>query len=106
LSHLLDVDVKTLYSPLPRCSACSAAHKFNAIAQPNQEFIVKTQRYIAHRSLPLSGRCAFVRAAVMGSLFGKPQAASTMNEQGIATCHRPTVSLGYEDPMPPGQGGA
>jgi hypothetical protein len=66
-----------------------------------EESIVKRQSHIANRSLPLSGQCAFVRAA-----FGRATAVVTMNGRHPAESQRPTWSLGYEDRMHPGEGGA
>jgi hypothetical protein len=48
----------------------------------------------------VKGLLAFVRAA-----FGKT-AAVTMNERHPAQSRRPIGSLGYEDWMHPGEGGA
>lgn len=67
---------------------------------------MKAQRHITHRLLSLKGQCAFVRAAVEGSLFGMPWAAGTMNERHSISSQRPVVSLGDEDWMHPGKGGA
>jgi hypothetical protein len=61
---------------------------------------VLRQGHIANRSLPLKGQCAFVRAA-----FGKA-AVVTMNERHLVKSQRPVGSLGYEDWMHPGKGGA
>jgi hypothetical protein len=77
------------------------------LKQPTtEEFIVKTQRHTTYRSLPLQGQCAFVRAAVVGSPFGMPWATCTMNERHSISSQRPIASLGYEDWMHPGKGGA
>ena len=65
-----------------------------------EEFIVLRQGHIANRSLPVKGRCAFVRAA-----FGKT-AVVTMNERHSVNSQRPVGSLGHEDWMHPGKGGA
>ena len=67
---------------------------------------MKAQRRITDRLLSLKGQCAFVRAAVEGSLFGMPSAACTMNERHSISSQRPIASLGYEDWMHPGKGGA
>jgi hypothetical protein len=97
LSHPLDDEVKTLYSPPPCCSQVQRIQR-----QPiTQEFIVKRQGHIANRSLPLSGQCAFVRAG-----FYRAMAVVTMNERHPAKGQRPTGSLGDEDRMHPGTGGA
>lgn len=61
---------------------------------------MQRQGHIANRSLSLKGQCAFVRAA-----FGKTTAV-TMNERHPAKGQRPVGSLGYEDGMHPGKGGA
>ena len=66
-----------------------------------QEFIVKRQGHIANRSLPLSGQCAFVRAG-----FYRAIAVVTMKERHAFKSQRPTGSLGDEDRMHPGEGGA
>ena len=98
LSHPLDDQVKSLYSPPPRCNDCGE-NRFQK--QPNtEEFIVLRQGHIANRSLPVKGRCAFVRAA-----FGKT-AVVTMNERHSVKSQRPVGSLGHEDWMHPGKGGA
>jgi hypothetical protein len=98
LSHPLDDKVKTLYSPPPRCNDCGET-RFQD--QPNiEEFIVQRQGHIANRSLPVKGQCAFVRAA-----FGET-AVVTMNERHPAMSQRPVGSLGYEDWVHPGKGGA
>lgn len=69
--------------------------------QPNTaEFIVQRQGHIAIRSLSVKGQCAFVRAA-----FGKA-AVVTMNERHLVKSQRPIGSLGDEDGMHPGKGGA
>jgi hypothetical protein len=61
---------------------------------------VLRQGHIANRSLSLKSQCAFVRAA-----FGKA-AVGTMNERHPVMSQRPVGSLGYEDWMHPGKGGA
>jgi hypothetical protein len=61
---------------------------------------VLRQGHIANRSLPVKGQCAFVRAA-----FGKT-AVVTMNERHSVKSQRPVGSLGCEDWMHPGKGGA
>jgi hypothetical protein len=99
LSHPLDDEVKTLYSPRPRCSQCSSRQTKHKLI--TEEFIVQRQSHIANRSLPVKGQCAFVRAA-----FGKVTAVVTMNERHLVKSQRPTWSLGYEDWMHPGKGGA
>lgn len=58
------------------------------------------QGHIASRSLPVTGLLAFVRAA-----FGKTVVV-TMNERHPVESRRPIGSLGYEDWMHPGEGGA
>jgi len=62
---------------------------------------VQRQGHIANRSLPVKGQFAFVRAA-----FGKAAAVVTMNERHPVKSQRPIGSLGYEDWMHPGEGGA
>ncbi|HET9642595.1 MAG TPA: hypothetical protein VFP68_04385 [Burkholderiaceae bacterium] len=59
------------------------------------------QGHIAIRSLSPKGQCAFVRAA-----FGKTQAVVTMDERHPVKSQRAMGSLGYEDWMHPGKGGA
>jgi hypothetical protein len=61
---------------------------------------VLRQGHIANRSLSLKGQCAFVCGA-----FGKT-AVVTMNERHPVKSQRPAGSLGYEDWMHPGKGGA
>ena len=98
LSHSLDDEVKSLYSPPRRCNDCGE-NRFQK--QPNtEEFIVQRQGHIANRSLPVKGQCAFVRAS-----FGNA-AVVTMNERHLFKSQRPVGSLGYEDWMHPGEGGA
>ncbi|WP_280153441.1 hypothetical protein [Piscinibacter sp. XHJ-5] len=99
LSHPLDAAVKTLYSPHPRCKELRREPDQQ---QPNtEEFIVQRQGHIANRSLPVKGQCAFVRTA-----FGKAAAVVTMNERHPIKSQRPVGSLGDEDGMHPGKGGA
>ena len=62
---------------------------------------MQRQGHIANRSLPLKGQCALVRTA-----FGKAVAVVTMNERHPVKSQRPIGSLGYEDWMHPGEGGA
>ena len=66
-----------------------------------KEFIVKTAGHIANRSLPTKGEYAFVRAA-----FGSAMAAVTMKERHPSKGQRPIASLGHEDWLHPGEGGA
>jgi hypothetical protein len=99
LSHPLDDQVKSLYSPPPCCNDCGE-NRFHK--QPNtEEFIVQRQGHIANRSLPLKGQCAFVRAA-----FGFGSAVVTMSERHPVKGQRPVGSLGDEDGMHAGEGGA
>ncbi|AKJ27291.1 hypothetical protein [Caldimonas brevitalea] len=67
---------------------------------------MKIQGHITHRTLPLQGQCAFVCTAAEGSHFGNPMISSTVNERHPIVSHRLVVSLGYEDWMHPGKGGA
>lgn len=91
--------MKSLYSPHPRCTECGK-NRFQT--QPNiEEFIVLRKGFIANRSLSLKGQCAFVRAA-----FSFGPAVVTMNERHLVKSQRPVGSLGYEDWMHPGKGGA
>jgi hypothetical protein len=62
---------------------------------------VLRQGHIAKRSLSLKGQCASVRAA-----FGFGSAVVTMNERHLVKSQQPVGSLGYEDWMHPGKGGA
>jgi hypothetical protein len=73
----------------------SATNPNRSHQHPTEEFIVKTQGHITHRSLSLQGRCAFVRAGLCGS-----------NALHFGKSRRPVASLGYEDGMHPGKGGA
>ena len=98
LSHPLDAEVKTLYSPPPRCRQ---RHRDPINRKPDtEESIVQRPGHTANRSLPLKGRCALVRAA-----FGK-SAVVTMNERHLVKSQRPAGSLGHEGRMHPGKGGA
>ncbi len=67
---------------------------------------MKTQAHHINRSLSLHGQCAFVRASIEGSSLGMAPSSSTMNEEHPVKSLRPVVSLGYEDRMHPGKGGA
>ena len=95
----LDGEVKSLYSAPPSLQPMRQPEtRRNPISE---EFIVKRSGHIVIRSLPLSGQRAFVRAA-----FGRACAVVTMNERHPAESRRPTWSLGNEDHMHPGEGGA
>jgi hypothetical protein len=71
--------------------------------QPFTEaFIVTSLGHITHYALTLSGQSAFVRAA-----FGKGQwAIVTMKHRQANPNRRPMGSMGCEDWLPPGEGGA
>ena len=63
-----------------------------------EEFIVLCQRHIANRSLSPKGQCGFV--------CGSVHAAATMKKRHPVKSQRPAGSLGEEDRMHPGEGGA
>jgi hypothetical protein len=62
---------------------------------------VQRQGHIANRSLSAKDPCAFVRAA-----FGKAAADVATSKQQPVNGGRPIASLGDEDRMHPGEGGA
>jgi hypothetical protein len=94
LSHPLDVNVKSLYSSIPR-RGDRCRHRFNT-TPTTKEFIVITKRHPAYRSSPVKGQRAFVRAAF---------AAGTMNERHPLGGQR-FAALDLEDRMHPGKEGA
>jgi hypothetical protein len=92
--------VKSLYSSNFVAATPAATHRFQT--HISRAFIVTLTKHINHRALTLAGRGAVVRVG-----FGKAALAATMKQgQSSIPSLRPNGCWGYEDRLPPGEGGA
>ena len=97
LAGTLDAEVKSLYSP--GLVAATTAAQTDLTSTSTEAFIVTSLGHITHHALTLSGQCAFVRVG-----FGKSVAMK--QRQANPSLRALNGSLGREDWLPPGEGGA
>jgi hypothetical protein len=90
--------VKSLYSPAFVAAKPAATHRFQT--HISRAFIVTSLSRITHDSLTLSGQCAFVRVGFGKSVFAMKQRPTNLTPRATHG------SLGHEDRLPPGEGGA
>lgn len=95
---MLDAVVKSLYSSNFVAATPAATHQIQT--HISRAFIVTFLGHITHHALTLSGQCAFVRVGFGKSVVAMKQRQANPSLRAI------NGSLGYEDWLPPGEGGA